>query len=113
MKVIRRPKDATASLEWQRERDQAVGRAIAAGFGTRPPQWWVFESDRPDLAADEGEDAYAHLRGEGPFMDRARERLRYLAATGELQASELAAIVAGEGECYQWRQRVLAKAGPR
>ena len=114
MTRLRRRVTLTASkaLAWDRERDFEVARQIASGRGIRPHDWWVFDSKRPDLAAPAGDDAYAHLRGEGPFMDRARERLRYLATTGELRDSELAAIASGSGGRYLWRQRVLAKVGP-
>lgn len=106
VKAVRRPKEATAALEWSLERDVQVARAIASGLGVRPPQWWQYDSGRPDLAAGADLDTYAHLRG-GPHLEAAKVRLRHLASSGELRDSERAQIALGVGPAYEWRQQAL------
>lgn len=98
----------TAERAWQADRDFEITRSIASGLGSRPSRWWFYESDRPDLAQDAGSDTYCHLREpDHPIHRRAADRLRYLAASGLLTTGEIAAIRAGGGPRYLWRQRVL------
>lgn len=107
MKARRRPVATTAPGEWLRDRDSQVARCIATGLGIRPTSWWLHESPRPDLA--EGGDTYVHLREEPGYLDRAKERLRHLARSGELTDRERAAIAVGEGPRCEWRRTVLAE----
>ena len=109
MRAQRRPKSPPlrAEAEWQAERDWKIQRSIDRGLGIRPKDWWRYESGRPDLAEGPalGEDLYGHVLG--PVLERAVERFRFLAATGELRPSEVKAIAAGEGDSYRWRQAIV------
>lgn len=113
-RVRRRPDvERTASREWEAERETLVARAIATGLGTRPPRWWAYDAERPDLATDATGDAYAHLRPAGhPLHRRAADRLRFLVANELLVAGELAAIRGGDGPRYDWRRAVLQEVTP-
>jgi hypothetical protein len=99
---------ASEAREWAMGRDDAVGRAISCGLGIRPPEWWRFESARPDLAEGADGDLYAHLPG-SPGRERAVERLRHLVASGELSGPELVAVETGEGSASDWRRGVLGQ----
>jgi hypothetical protein len=107
------PRDVTAISAWRDARDELIDRYIRGGNGLRPEGWWLYESARPDLAADAGHDVYAHLREEAePYLASAIERLRFLRDAGELRASEIAAIHEGAATerspgAYAWRSRVL------
>jgi hypothetical protein len=102
----------TDRARWQRERDQRVAVDVAQGLGIRPPEWWEFESSRPDLA-DGAHDVYAGLNVAGgdppPPPERSVDRLRYLARTGELTAGERAAINQLDG-IHAWRRDLLREA---
>jgi hypothetical protein len=109
MKVQRRVKPATASGAWQRDGAAEVDRAIAAGLGIRPEEWWLFDSGRPELGNLDPDDVYVDLRGPGAHQDAACARLRYLDRSGQLTPSERSAINAGTGPRYEWRQIVLSE----
>ncbi|MBA3687908.1 MAG: hypothetical protein H0W81_03595 [Chloroflexi bacterium] len=98
---------STAVADWQREAHFQTDGSIRTGLGIRPEGWWRYESDRPDLADDATLDVYVHLR-EAKHLERAAERLRYLAQHHQLTTDELKAIADGTGACFEWRQAVLA-----
>lgn len=98
---------ATAPRSWLERRDEELAIWRRSGLGLRPADWWLYESGRPDLAAEPGHDLYAHLKSDSA-VEAAAERLRYLAASGELTAAERAAIAAGTGLRYEWRREALA-----
>ena len=108
-RVMRRAaRDLSAERAWHFDRAWQMSREIAGGLGTRPLDWWLYDSGRPDLAESPGYDVYCHVAGD--CTDAAR-RLTYLASSGELTASEYRAIFEGRGPRYEWRQDVLRSLG--
>lgn len=95
----------TVATEWQRDRAFETRRSIATGLGVRPPDWWEYESARPDLADGAGLDAYAHFRPD--LMPGAIERLRYLRDAHELADTEWDAIATRSGPAQAWRADLL------
>lgn len=97
------------------DRDRQTQYSINCGLGIRPEEWWLYDSDRPDLAEGAGLDAYSHL--EAPYVSpqRARtiERFAYLVTHDLITASERDAIAAGIGPRYEWRQQMLQTAPDR
>ena len=112
MKPVRRRVATTVPAEWSRDRDYEVAKWISSGLGMRPEGWWMYDSGRPDLAEDALLDPYADMRP-ARYLQRAKERLRYLDRTGELTDGERAAILgeqpATEESRYRWRRAVLAE----
>ena len=93
MRQRRVPRESTERNRWSEDREWHMSRALA---GQRPAGWWQYESGRPDLAADAGQDTFVHLRdqfgGAARSEERARERLRQLRDSGELTTAEIADI---------------------